>query len=365
MTLTGSHVDGNTAGDEGGGIYSDEGSLTLTSSTVSGNTSNDQGGGLHLYNVSPTITASTIADNTSQVGGAVLEGTPAPTPRSRSATRPSRGTPRTTTAVASTSASVGLDDPELHDLRQHRLAGRRHLRAGGGLALTQVTVSNNSATSPSNGTAVGGIQIAGVGAGSPPPARATPARPAPRTREGTPSEDQRGARALPVGALSAAPTSTRSARSSPATPVRTSDVNRTTGTMHSDHSVLGTVDARITVTDAGGTQSNVTDPGLGALGEQRRAHPDQALVAGSPAIDKGPVPEPTFPGNDFDQRGSGFDRVVNGVVDVGAYEVQPPAPGGRRDRDHAEVHRLTSPSAASGSTNALSASGAPGSTSSG
>lgn len=35
-----------------------------------------------------------------------------------------------------------------------------------------------------------------------------------------------------------------------------------------------------------------------------------------------------FPGNTFDQRGTGYARVSNGVADVGAYEVQvaPPAP---------------------------------------
>jgi hypothetical protein len=33
---------------------------------------------------------------------------------------------------------------------------------------------------------------------------------------------------------------------------------------------------------------------------------------------------PDFPGNEFDQRGPDFLRVVFGRVDVGAYEVQAP-----------------------------------------
>jgi hypothetical protein len=49
------------------------------------------------------------------------------------------------------------------------------------------------------------------------------------------------------------------------------------------------------------------------------------------AIDAGPNPVATIPGNAFDQRGTGFARVVGGRVDAGAFEVQstvpPPATG--------------------------------------
>jgi hypothetical protein len=51
-----------------------------------------------------------------------------------------------------------------------------------------------------------------------------------------------------------------------------------------------------------------------------------ALLTGSPAINMG---NPSFtPPPDFDQRDTGFDRVVNGRVDIGAFEVQtaPPCP---------------------------------------
>jgi hypothetical protein len=48
-----------------------------------------------------------------------------------------------------------------------------------------------------------------------------------------------------------------------------------------------------------------------------------ALVPDSPAIDAG---DPAFtPPPDFDQRGPGFPRVAYGVIDIGAYEAQPPA----------------------------------------
>jgi hypothetical protein len=81
----------------------------------------------------------------------------------------------------------------------------------------------------------------------------------------------------------------------------------------------------LTPTDGGGNQMDVTDPGLDPLGNNGGATQTMALKTGSVAIDKGPNPVPTFPGNEFDQRGTGFARVVNGQVDVGAFEVQPPA----------------------------------------
>ena len=49
-----------------------------------------------------------------------------------------------------------------------------------------------------------------------------------------------------------------------------------------------------------------------------------ALLPGSPAINAG---DPSFtPPPFYDQRGPGFDRVVNGRIDIGSFEVQGPTP---------------------------------------
>ena len=80
------------------------------------------------------------------------------------------------------------------------------------------------------------------------------------------------------------------------------------------------------VTDAGGTQFGV-DPLLDALAANGGPTLTMALLPGSPAKDAGPVPEPAFPGSEFDQRGDGFARVVDGRADVGAFEVQAAAAG--------------------------------------
>jgi hypothetical protein len=66
------------------------------------------------------------------------------------------------------------------------------------------------------------------------------------------------------------------------------------------------------------------DPQLGFLSDNGGPTKTHALLSGSPAIDAG---DPMFdPPPDFDQRGSGFDRLVGGRIDIGALEVQVPAP---------------------------------------
>jgi hypothetical protein len=92
------------------------------------------------------------------------------------------------------------------------------------------------------------------------------------------------------------------------------------------HSIIGTSGTLVPLTDAGGNQFDVSDPGLNALANNGGATKTMSLKATSPAIDAGPNPVATFPGNQFDQRGTGFARVSNGTVDIGAFEVQVPTP---------------------------------------
>jgi hypothetical protein len=71
---------------------------------------------------------------------------------------------------------------------------------------------------------------------------------------------------------------------------------------------------------ATGDQIN-TDPKLGPLKDNGGPTFTHALLPGSPAIDAG---DPNFTSPpDFDQRGAGFPRVVNGRIDIGAFEVIP------------------------------------------
>jgi hypothetical protein len=77
-----------------------------------------------------------------------------------------------------------------------------------------------------------------------------------------------------------------------------------------------------------GTAARPLDPRLGPLQDNGGPTPTLALLPGSPALEAGDngaqsVTEPS------DQRGQGFARVVNGVIDIGAFEAQQlPLPGG-------------------------------------
>jgi hypothetical protein len=77
--------------------------------------------------------------------------------------------------------------------------------------------------------------------------------------------------------------------------------------------------------DAGGFLTGLgdqlfTNPMLGPLQENGGPTFTHALLPGSPAINAG---NPNFtPPPLFDQRGSGFDRIVKGRIDVGSFEVQ-------------------------------------------
>lgn len=77
------------------------------------------------------------------------------------------------------------------------------------------------------------------------------------------------------------------------------------------------------VTDGGGNQFSVADTKLGPLQDNGGPTETRLPLAGSPAIDRG-LPGGTPP--TFDQRFTGFPRVIGGRVDVGSVELAQPLP---------------------------------------
>jgi hypothetical protein len=67
-----------------------------------------------------------------------------------------------------------------------------------------------------------------------------------------------------------------------------------------------------------GSASNPIDPQLGPLAYNGGPTLTHGLLGGSPAIDAGNNAYAT----DWDQRGPGYPRIVNGIIDIGAFEYQ-------------------------------------------
>jgi hypothetical protein len=87
------------------------------------------------------------------------------------------------------------------------------------------------------------------------------------------------------------------------------------------------------------------DPLLGPLQDNGGPTQTMALLPGSPAIDAGD----NTGAPDSDQRGPGYPRIVNGIIDIGAFEVQSDRPGTNLDGlTHAYLLTPEQPSTGSG-----------------
>ncbi len=95
----------------------------------------------------------------------------------------------------------------------------------------------------------------------------------------------------------------------------------------SAYNLIGTGGSGGLVNDVNGNQVGVANPGLGTLANNGGPTQTIALLPGSPAIDKGSNPLAVDPTTGqpltTDQRGPGFVRIINGTVDIGAFEFTP------------------------------------------
>ncbi len=283
MSVLNSVVSNNTSTDSGaGGIWFDEGdSLTIENSTVSGNHALDGGGGglsAFAYQAGGvTVLNSTISGNTASEGGGGMY--------LFSSDQPIVVANSTVTGNSAGSVGGGI------------------FVFTGSIDLQQSTVTGNVAADRGDGLYLGyagsGIKAAS-GNGN--------------DRVHAAVDDGQGIGVV-TGSIVAGNDD------------GTSDIggNPEASSVTTTASVIGAV-ASIPDTDGGGNQLGVTDPGLDPLANNGGATQTMALKAGSPAVDTGPDPVPSFPGNEFDQRGAGFARVVGSKVDVGAFEVQDVTP---------------------------------------
>ncbi|MFA5885407.1 MAG: right-handed parallel beta-helix repeat-containing protein, partial [Acidimicrobiia bacterium] len=312
-TITGVTITGNTAGGgeyaygDGGGIAAnDAASVTVSWSTIAGNSAEQDGGGLYLdQDGSATITNTTISGNTAGEGGGGVHITVLPS-----------GVSMFNSTVSGNTA--GAEGGGIY-LRAYTFEGTYY---NAPLDLVQVTITDNTATT------IGGIFIADVD------------QRVLQSAESTRQQDAAAAKTAEVKAEDndapdevLAPAEVQAATTALVGQVVLSGtiVAGNTGTDIGESgealatsSLIGTITGT-TLTDQGGNLLGV-NPLLGALADNGGPTQTHALLPGSPAIDAGPNPLTPFPGSGNDQRGDGYLRVIAGVVDIGAFEVQPLPP---------------------------------------
>lgn len=291
LTIRNSTISNNqSVGSGGGGIWFDEGNtLTIQNSTIADNHSAYYGGGLYFDDgVNLVVLNSTFSGNAASQGEE-LEG-------SGGAIHVTDLTGQATIANSTFTGNSALVN-----------GGAIHVETGN-LTIDQATISGNTAGGSGDGLY--------LGYGEDALARAQ------RARHGKQGEDADGPGAQAVGTV-AITGSIIAGNADGTDDVAAGSESGDTATITA--SVIGTVN-NVTVVDGGGNQNGVADPGLDPLANNGGGTATMALHAGSPAIDTGPNPVPDFAGNEFDQRGPGFARVVGAQVDVGAFEVQDVTP---------------------------------------
>jgi Right handed beta helix region len=265
-TITDSTISNNSTGSDGGGggVFNVNGMLTVNNTTISGNSTVGPGGGIGniAFDGSATlmITNSTISGNSAVDGGGVYSGAGGSV-QSFSVVTISSST------ISGNSAGAGGNGGGIRN-------GANDAN-GATLMITNSTLSGNSA---GNG---GGIYN---------------------------SSQQGGVAGLDLGStiLNAGGSG--------------ENIVNNAGTVTSHGYNLSSDDGGGYLTGAG--DQIKTDPTLGALQDNGGPTFTHEVLPGSPAIDTG---DPSFtPPPFYDQRGLGFDRVVNGRIDIGSFEVQGP-----------------------------------------
>jgi hypothetical protein len=307
VDISNSTISGNQSGAWGGGLYLGYtySFVNITNTTISDNTAAEGGGGAQLWGAhneqSVTVTGTTISGNHANGdggGGWIQWGVAGPTTFANS------------TVSGNTAAGEG---------------GGLYFYDSAPLSVEMSTVTGNTSSETTGGIFLyTGDEIAAAGSSGGHHARSDAAA----ASEQRGSED--AARApkahRSAGEVHAAASTAEADITGSIVWGNSGDDVGQEGFVTFSHDLLGTIAAGITATDAGANITGV-DPLLGPLQNNGGPTATHALLPGSPAKDVGPDPVPDFPGNEFDQRGPGFARVVDGRSDIGAFEVQPPAPG--------------------------------------
>jgi hypothetical protein len=296
-SISGLTISGGSTASRGGGLYN-LGTVTLTDCILSSNTAADNGGGLY-NNGTTTLTDSTVSANTAGDGGGLSN---------------SRG------------KTITLTDCTLIDNSGSAHGGGGMLNYFGTITLTDCTISGNSsgdgAGLANTGTATltnctfSGNTAAGNSGALYNSGAATLIN---CTVSGNSAFQQGGIVNAAVGTATLANTIVAGNTATSVQPGLGADVEGTFTTQ--GNNLIGEADGSTgwVASDQTGSLASPLNALLSPLGNYGGPTQTMALLPGSPAIDAGSnalIPA----GITTDQRGVGFPRIVNGTVDIGAFE---------------------------------------------
>jgi len=337
-TLTNCTVSGNSAAGNGGGVYNRYGSTTLTNCTVSGNSAGNSGGGLVNIGGTAMLTSSSVSGNSAVYGGGVYNRYGSTTLSDVTVS----GNHATYGSGGGVCSVGGTFQIERVTLTNCTVSGNSAGNSGGGLAniggtarlaLTNCTVSGNSAALNGGGvySNAGTFQIGGVTLTN-------------CTVSGNFAGDYGGGLFNSSGTLPfEGITLTNCTVSGNSAAMNGGGIDNAYGVVTIGNTIVAENTATTSGPDALGTfasqgnnligetdgssgwvGSDLTgtiaqplDPALAPLGYYGGPTQTMALLPGSPAIDAGNnalIPA----GITTDQRG--LPRIVNGIVDIGAFE---------------------------------------------
>jgi hypothetical protein len=263
---------GPMLGGDGAGIYSVGGTLTISNSTVSGNRANRAAGGV-FNGGTLEITNSTISGNGAALAGGIGN----------------TGTLTINHSILRDNSAFykwfglggGISNTGTLEIRNCTLSGNRVDGGGGGISNSGGTTTITHSTLTDNFS----LHTKTLGGG--------------------------GLRNADGGTVQIGNTILNSG---------SSDANINNSATVISHGYNLSSDSGEGFLAAAGDQIN-TNPMLGPLQNNGGPTFTHALLTGSPAINAG---DPNFaPPPLYDQRGPGYDRVVNGRIDIGSFEVQP------------------------------------------
>lgn len=298
LTVHGSTLSGNSAGTDGGGVWIYNSTATIDHSTMSHNSAAEQGGGIYSSNLSGlTVTSSSLTYNvaTTQDGGGVYN--TSGSVAVLSSTVAHNRAARNGGGIATSSGKLEVKGSTF----SQNLAG-----TGGGLhaaslgvTVVDSTFSANSATSKGGGahySQSSGSFIINTSTWS---GNSAPT--------GGGISIDRGLLTINSSIVANSPTG--------------GDISGTTNSIFSgSYNLIG--DASYLPKF---THSFAGNPGLEPLADNGGATYTHALLPGSLAINAGDSLVAFDPAK-FDQRGDGFVRVIDGIMDIGSFESNQPPP---------------------------------------